>query len=617
MKARKLMLLGVDSMMMKRVDRFVGEGRMPNLQRLMERGVAADAYPTIPTSTGPNWTTIITGADSATHGVFSNNFNSDICQAERIWQSAEKAGKRSIILRYPGGWPPTVSDGIVLEMGGPANGLGVVCYSKCYTTAPLTTFHGAPLDGPRREPVEVTLKPAEGWTNLPESSAPPLACEIVSTPRAKGEAVTLHAVVTAAGPSGYDKVAICLSPDGASALSTIGVDEWSDFITSRFALAAGDRDATYRFKLIRLSPDAKEFILYRSQVYATEGFTHPPDLAQELIGQCGPFFDNPNRLLLSLGWFDNYFEEFEYHSEWLCNAAACLLKRERWDLFFNQIHSPDYAEHEWLGGIDPMSFRYRKDEASKWWEAFARDYELADRHLGRMLELADDDTLVVVVSDHGHIIGRKKLALGNVLAKAGLIAVDEQGNVDDARSKVLVGGGHGALLVNVKGRQPNGCVEPGAEFERVRDQAIDALYGLRDEEEGRRAVAVVLRREEAGVIGLGTEKVHGDLIVFPAPGYTENLRYEASAPETGIILPDPKYGAWPGSEGTHAHLPSVDYSEGSITSSFIMAGPGVRRGVRRDKPIFLRDVTPTMAHLLGIPCPRNSDGAVLHDLLEG
>ena len=87
-KAEKLILIGIDSMMMKRIDKFAKEGRLPNISKIMSSGVASLAYPTIPTTTGPNWTTIATGADSSTHGVFNNNFNSSLCQAERLWQAA-------------------------------------------------------------------------------------------------------------------------------------------------------------------------------------------------------------------------------------------------------------------------------------------------------------------------------------------------------------------------------------------------------------------------------------------------------------------------------------------------------------------------------------------------
>jgi len=614
-RARKLILVGIDSMMIKRIDRFAAEGRLPVLSRLTANGVSACAYPTIPTSTGPNWTTIITGADSMTHGVFSNNFDSSICKAERIWQVAEREGLKSIILRFPGGWPPTVRDGIVMEFGGPANSPWNICYSKCYTTEHLTRFTGDKLTGPRIEPISLDLQPSS-----PPAAAnaaptpPPLGADLPMPTIRTGEAPALRLHVISSGSEGYDKVVITRKDDPSRVLACIGLNEWSPFITLDCIVEGETRAGTCRFKLLKLSPDARQLTLYRSALYSTDGFTYPPDLAGDLVSRFGPYFENPNRLLLALGWFDNYFEELEYHTTWLRRAARHLQQNHDWRLFFTQCHSPDYAEHEWLGGIDPMSGRYDPDSAKTWWDAFARDYEIMDKHIGEMTAEADDDTLVVVVSDHGHIMGTAKVEIANALEAAGLLKLDADGNVSAAESPVTIHT-HGLVRVNLQGRDAEGIVPPG-DFDGVCNRVADVLHAIRDSKTGRRPIHAVLRNHEAALLGFGGPAVPGDLFVIPAPGYTLNLRYIPDGADDHITRPDPRFGVWGGSEGTHAHLPSVDWSEGTIQSTFIIAGPGIKKGLRREKPIFLRDVAPTLAYLLGIPCPANADGRVLHDIIE-
>ncbi|NOZ23108.1 MAG: hypothetical protein GXP25_18700, partial [Planctomycetes bacterium] len=515
-KAKKCILIGIDSMMIKRVDRFASEGRMPNLSRIMEQGVTACAYPTMPTSTGPNWTTIITGADSATHGVMTNNFDSSICQAERIWQCAERVGKKSIILRYPGGWPPTIKDGIVMEAGGPANSPWNICYSKCYTTKHLTRFTGDELKGPRLEPIMLEFEKEEEKDYL--------GADLPIIPFRDGKYPTLRLTLTQGGDKGYDTAAISYAR-GERPISIFRTGEWSDFITSTFTMNGRPIEGTYRFKLIELSPDAKDIVLYRSAVYADKGFTYPKDLAAELVSFCGPYFDNPNRLFLAMGWFDNYFEELAYHTGWLQRAAQYLQKTQDWDLFFTQCHSPDYAEHEWIGGIDPMSGRYDPKTADDWWKVFARDYGMMDRHIGAMAEAADEDTLVIVVSDHGHIMGTAKVEEVNALVEAGLTAVGEDGGIVAEESRVLPGHA-GYFKVNLKEREENGIVEEG-DFEAVCEEVRSALYALRDSKTGRCPIAMVLRNHEALNLGFGGEKVPADLIAIAAPGYTENMRYNA------------------------------------------------------------------------------------------
>ena len=620
-KAEKLILIGIDSMMMKRIDRFAKEGRLPNISKIMGSGVASNAYPTIPAFTGPNWATIATGADSATHGVFSNNFNSALCQAERLWQAAERAGKKSILLRYPGGWPPTLEDGIVLGTGQPASSPWVICYSKCYSTVKLRRFTGAELIGARLAPIEIKLEPSEDWRNYPKSFMPPLQTDIQVNPHSRGgTGVTLHALIWASTPDGYDKVLIARTKNAAiDTLSEMKAGQWSEFITRDFTVAGELKSGTFRFKLVNLSPDASEFVLYRSQVHAVEGFSSPPEVAKELIAECGPFFDNPSRLLLALGWFDNYFEELEYHTNWLSKTAGWLINKYNCDLFFMHCHSPDYIEHECLGGIDPISGRYDEDKADEWWKIFAKDYEIMDKMVGKIRQYVDDSTLIVLVSDHGQLMHIKDILLMNALADVGLVSVDETGRIDRENSKVFPVG-HGFISVNLarseaEGR--NGIVSPGAQYESVRNQVIDVLYSLRDEETGVRPISLVLRKEEAGLIGLVGAKVPGDIVFVTAPGYGEELVFWLKAPENFIVGPSPRYGVWGGSEGMDGQLPSAELSQGTMQAAFIASGPGIKRKYRRPKPIFLRDVAPTIAHLMDIPIPQDADGRVLFDIFEG
>ena len=614
-RAKRALLIGIDSMMIKRLDRFAAEGCLPHLARLMANGVSSSAYSTIPTVTDPNWTTIATGADSATHGVFVMKFQSQLCHADTIWHAAERAGKTSIVLRYPGGWPAPVRQGITMESGAPANSVGVICFSKCYTNESLTRFTGAPLTGPRLEPVPLNLQPATGWQHAPASTLPALSASVPCATTDAGPGHTFQLLLLASGQA-YDRVLLCEGKDAADPVADFGPGEWSDFVTTTYQCKSTTREGHCRFKIISLSPDAKQFTLYRSQVYATSGFTHPESLAGELLAHCGPYFDNPNRLFLALGWFDHYFEEVDYHTRWMAKAAHYLNDRHDWTLFFTQCHSPDYAEHEWLGGIDPLSGRYRADDADRWWAAYRGVYELMDAHVGRLLEMADDETAVVVVSDHGHIILRRRVLAGNALVQAGLMAVDEDGKVRPEDSLVLPAPGHGFLRVNLEGRDPHGCVEPGQAYEDVREQVLTVLQGIRDKDTGRRAIAVAMRTEEAGLLGCAGPHAPGDIMLLPAPGYGDNTHYVPGLRGEVIEKPDPRYGVWGGSEGSHQHLPSVDYSEGTIMPAFIMAGPGIKRGVRREQPIYLRDIAPTLAHLVGIGCPADADGRILRDLLE-
>ena len=68
----KLLVLGVDGMDPKISRKFLSEGKMPNLQKFIDRGSAREdlrQLGAIPTITPPCWTTLATGAYPGTHGI--------------------------------------------------------------------------------------------------------------------------------------------------------------------------------------------------------------------------------------------------------------------------------------------------------------------------------------------------------------------------------------------------------------------------------------------------------------------------------------------------------------------------------------------------------------------
>ena len=105
-------------------------------------------------------------------------------------------------------------------------------------------------------------------------------------------------------------------------------------------------------------------------------------------------------------------------------------------------------------------------------------------------------------------------------------------------------------------------------------------------------------------------------MAITAPGYGEEPGFWLKAPENFIVGPNPRYGVWGGNEGMHGQLPSAEISQGTIQAAFIASGPGIKRNYRRPKPIFLRDIAPTIAHLMDIPVPKDDDGRVLSDIFE-
>lgn len=120
----KLLVLGVDGMDPRISRQYLAEGKMPNLQRLINRGAAREdlrLLGAIPTITPPCWTTLATGAYPGTHGITCYwrqspasldavvyNLDSRNCTAEQIWNITAEAGLKTLVWHWPGSsWPPT------------------------------------------------------------------------------------------------------------------------------------------------------------------------------------------------------------------------------------------------------------------------------------------------------------------------------------------------------------------------------------------------------------------------------------------------------------------------------------------------------------------------------
>lgn len=624
-RPKKVVLIGIDSMTLDLVKRFGGEGVLPNMTNLMARGVTTEAFASLPPGTAMNWNTIATGAHPGTHGTVAmwmhrpgrpldeleSGFFSYYCKAERIWQAAERAGKKPLLLKYTTSWPPTVNHGIQVEGFADPDWSALALAPRCmYGNRDLPqgfAFSAAPP--PRALPMgfRVDLRPATGWQNIPDPTRPALEGFIRLT-TTHGEVRPLYALILNSRGEGYDRVIISTSKNVQDALANIGVDEWSDWCRLEFITEEGRREGCVRYKLVALTPDAKDFRLYQSQVYPVTGWTVPPALAQDLTERIGPFQEIGGISWVYWWHWINaqeaaklFIEELEYQIEWLSKAADYLMTTKKWDFFATQWHGIDHMDHSFLTALNPDHELHDLGT-----DVIRRTYELADQYIGEILKHTDEDTLIVLTSDHGHteIVAPRWVDINGVLEKHGLLAYKNtveteepletwgytpvpKRKIDWSKTKAaLIHDGY--IYVNLKGREPHGIVEP-EEYDQVVEQVVNIVEDIRvDGHPDRRLMQIVFRKEDAEVFGLHGELV-GDVITFA------KVRYRG---------------------GHHGNFHTSRAKIGSMRAMTVFAGPGIKRGVEREKAIHLIDLAPTIAAFWGIPTPRQAEGRVLRDLLD-
>lgn len=625
--AKRAIVIGMDGASMELVANMIRWGHVPHMQRLLETGVHRPMIGVFPTLTPPGWTALSTGTWPGTHDVMDFNIrargkpltetewgiNTRRAKATYLWNLLEQAGRTPLLVKWEMSWPPTVTTGVQVEGTGPgvSNHHQVAGYHLFVggkwaprpiggdrdpeTLDPSALQEGAPYD-------VVALRPASGWTNLPPSQHAPLEVELVVKPLARGRAdmargrigrpKPYYGLIYARDGQGYDRVRVTTTRDGSDPLADLGVGEWSDWTVDTFEIDGAPVQGTLRLKLITLTPSADQFELFVPQIWPTGGdYAVPAGVAEELFAAVGPFLQNPARDALGVFDDDTYFELLEFHHQRLADVALHLGKTRDWDVLFLETHAPDYASHFFLAQADPISGA-NPETIERCRRGLARTYESVDRMIGRVLELADAETVVAVVSDHGGTPNQHRpVEINAVLEQAGFVAYETdpttgKRRVDLRRTKAL-GIGLVHVFLNLAGREPNGIV-PAEQYATVQREVIDALLDYRDPTTGKRPFVLAVTRADAEMLNLW-----GDLV--------------------GDVV----YALHPGFDGAHGkQLPSASFGIGGQHSTFILSGAGVRQGVALRRPVRVVDVAPTLAYLLGVPASAQFEGGVISEALE-
>ena len=394
-------------------------------------------------------------------------------------------------------------------------------------------------------------------------------------------------LIYAAGENGYDRVRICRSRSGSDTVTELGVGDWSDFWLDTFQIDGGDVEGYVRMKLITLTPNADAFELFVPQIWPPEGYTVPNKIAREIDQEIGSFLQNPGRDALGVIDDDTYFELLEYHHQRLADVAAHLTKTRDWDVLMVETHAPDYTSHFFLSQADEISGA-PPETIQRCRDGVIRTYASVDRMIGRVMELADDDTVILICSDHGGTPNQfRSVNITDVLEEAGFIVYKEGTREVDWSKTRAVDVGLVHVFINLKGREPEGIVDP-SDYEATQHEIIAALHAYKDPDTGRHPFTLALTHADAEMVNL-TSNLVGDVV----------------------------YALRPEFDGAHGkQLPSVSFGIGGQHSTFILSGAGVRQGLALQRQVRVIDVAPTLCHLLGLPMPRNVEGGVVYEALE-
>jgi predicted AlkP superfamily phosphohydrolase/phosphomutase len=325
----------------------------------------------------------------------------------------------------------------------------------------------------------------------------------------------------------------------------------------------------------------------------TSQYTYPAELKEEIEGLVGRYMvdvpdfrtDDKERLLADI----------EEMTEKRFRVAEHLAETRPWDLFFLVEMGTDRIHHGFWRFSDPEHRLY--EQGNRYERAMLDYYSALDEKLARLLRFADEDTAVLVVSDHGAKRMDGGICVNEWLRREGYLALGEEPEgpvrltpdmIDWPRTTAWGEGGYySRVFLNVEGREPEGKVAR-EDYERVRTELKEKLEALGDDQ-GRPIGTVAHRPEDLYDEQNG---IPPDLLVYFGDLYWRSVGQVGTGTvhvfenDTG---PD---------DANHAH-------EGLyvLAAEDVPAGEGPARD--------LRDIAPTILELLGEPVPADMEGRSL------
>lgn len=610
-KAKRVIFLGLDGLDPGLTERYMKEGRLPNLSRLQEQGSFHRLRTTFPPQSPVAWSTFATGVSPAKHNIFDflnrslrsyapqlssatirpprrvwqvGRFSIPLAppviergrKSESFWKILGDGGVRSTIIRVPITFPPEKFEGRVLAAMCTPDLRGTQgSFSQFTTRIGQTTYEsgsryplvakGADLTGFLEGPPNTFVKDA-GPATLP-----------IRLSGVKADEATLHV----AGDS-----------------HSLKLGEYSEWIQLAFQTGPVAIHGIARFLLTETEPECSLYVtpIQIDPEKPALPLSHPSYYAGYLAKLLGSF--------ATVGMAEDTWALNEgVIDEKAFLEQAYLTMAEREAMFENALahtrRGVVACVFDTSDRVQHMFFRHLDKQNSPWQSTIAELYGRMDELVGKALSHIDEDTILFVLSDHGFCNFRRAVNLNSWLHQNGYLALLDGATcsgryfegVDWKRTKAYCLGLSG-LYLNIEGREAVGVVGAGAVAEQLKKELIQKLSGLRDDERGEVAIGNVY----------ATSSLYKGPYLSAAPdliiGYNDGYRtsWEAAVGQvTELVIEDNKK-AWSGDHCVDpALVPGVLFCNRRLDA----ADPGIE------------DMAPTALDLFGFERPAWMDGKAI------
>ena len=526
---KKLIILGIDGMDPDLLTKFMAEGKMPNFARLAQQGSFRKLTTSIPPQSPVAWSNLITGMNAGGHGIFDfihrdpktfqlyfstskvegpkhswqignwvvplgSGSAEQLRHGKAFWEFLDDRGIPNFVYRIPANFPPISAKGKTLSGMGTPDLRGTYGTFTFYTDD-ATAVAGAVEGG---EVVQVEAKDNRVSSNL---MGPGNTFRKDSPPATEPFAVDVDPLEPVARIHFQNQNFV------------LKEGEWSGWVPIEFQLMPiiGNVKGICRFFLKQAHP---RFQLYVSPINIDPSnpalpISTPSSYSRDLAKEIGPYHTQgiaEDTKALSAGVLDD--------KEYLEQAQAVLADHRRaFDvefpkfkdgLFFFYFSSLDLNAHMMWRLTDPSHPAYDAALASQYGTALEQFYQQLDQVLGEVLAKIDNDTTLLVLSDHGFAPYRRSFNLNTWLLQNGYITLKADGvpdanepfaEVDWSHTRAY-GLGLNGLYVNMRGREREGIVE-STQADDLLGEIRQKLMEVRDSKDNSQAITRVDVASEA------------------------------------------------------------------------------------------------------------------------
>ena len=595
---------------------MLGRGELPNLARIRQSGVYARLQTTYPAQTPVAWSSFVTGTNPGGHGIFDficrdpQTYQPDaaLSRFERpksmlaqprvvnqrkgvpLWQPLSQAGVPSTVLRCPCTFPPEALNGRMLAGVGVPDLRGSQSKGTFYTQDRAVTAQEHEqlifLDSGS----DVTSR-VIGPRNTRLSPPGDTFCE-------------MRARVDKAGGK------LLIETGGTPAKIEVAAKGWSEWVRFKFKFSMLQSvSGIARFYVRQLEPHLEFYLSAVNFDPAAPMFpvSSPGDYARELSERIG--------LFSTLGMAEDHnglnngrLDESAYlqHCELVIGERERMMRFEldrfTEGLFFMLFDTPDRVQHMMWRFRDSQHPGFERDLAPELATRIEEHYQRCDALLASVLDKEDENTLLIVLSDHGFGSFRRAFDTNTWLWQSGLLALKDGRKPDadlgegfpavDWSKTHAYAVGLGGIYLNLKGREGAGILEEGTEADRVRRAIQTGLAGLPDVQTQRPAIRSVSRREEL-YSGPFMDQAP-DLLVNFHSGF--RVSWHSAVGGFAHDLLEDNTRRWSGD-----HIVDPD----AVPGILFMNRPAQHNHAR------ITDLAPTILNYLGVPVPESMEGRSL------